>query len=302
MKTAPIGGLLYSLLHLGGFDGDLRFYSQRSAGRVLEMGCGDGRIAAALCLGAAPLSVLQQQSSQEQPLPTDSSAPSAYVGIELCEPLALKARARLADAPCPTEVVEGDFLAPLPAERTSCFDTVIVSANTLFSVPRHDVLLSHCATALTPGGVLLLDVYNALLWHDSENDRPDESSEEGAGSEEEGSEEETLLVRVQDEEGTDWTVYEREPAVDSSAQTIACAYDFHAAAAEEGEEAGGESATFSETLVHEYLLPEQLVRKLDANGFAIDHIYGGFDGADFDADESEHVVVVARRKEHDDGS
>ena len=48
--SAPVGGLLYSLIHLGGFHGDLRFYSDHSAGRVLELGCGDGRLAAALCL------------------------------------------------------------------------------------------------------------------------------------------------------------------------------------------------------------------------------------------------------------
>ena len=49
VTSAPIGGLLYSLLHLGGFAGDLKFYSQNIHGhRVLEMGCGDGRVAAAL--------------------------------------------------------------------------------------------------------------------------------------------------------------------------------------------------------------------------------------------------------------
>ena len=53
----------------------------------------------------------------------------------------------------------------------------------------------------------------------------------------------------------------------------------------------------TETLTHEYLLPEQLVRKLDACGFEIDEIFGSFDEKlTFDPDESEHVVVVARRR------
>ena len=106
----------------------------------------------------------------------------------------------------------------------------------------------------------------------------------------------SLLVRVQDEDERDWTVYEREPEVDSEAQRITCAYDFHEApAADAG--GGAEAAVFTETLVHQYLLPEQLVRLVDASGLAIEEIFGGFDAeATFDPVESEHVVVVARRK------
>lgn len=312
MKTAPIGGLLYSLLHLGGFDGDISFYGQRAHGNVLEMGCGDGRIAAALCLGSEPLSVLQQQqqqsaisSSKVPPEGAVHSPPTQYVGVENCEPLALKARARLDGAPCTAEVVIGDFLQPPPPERTACFDTVLVPANTLFCTRQHEDLLSNCAASLRPGGVLLLDVYNALLWHGAENDVGDaEGDDAGDGSgDDEGEEEEaSLLVRVQDEDGIDWTVYEREPLVDSEEQRIVCAYDFHSASG--GEDAAEEekatssgvapAAVFQESVEHSYLLPEQLVRAIDAQGFAIDEIFGGFDAAAFDPDESEHVVVVAR--------
>ena len=317
--AAPLGGLLYSLLHLGGFDGDLSFYASRSTGRVLEMGCGDGRIAAALCLGTSPLSTLQeQQQAAAAGFDTPStraaaaSPPHSYSAIEICEPLALKARARLADAPCEVDILVGDFLTPLPPERIACFDTVLVSANTLFTTARHDALLANCAAALSPGGVLLLDVYNALLWHGD-----DEEQEEAQAAQEEVNErgeEATVLVRVQDEEGRDWTVYERDPAVDSNGQTIRCVYDFHTSATaalpddgsrgdggDGGGSAVGEGAmaakVMTETLVHEYLLPEQLVRKLDACGFVIDEIFGSFDEAlPFDPDESEHVVVVARRR------
>ena len=302
--AAPLGGLLYSLLHLGGFEGDTSFYASRSTGRVLEMGCGDGRIAAALCLGASPLSALQEQQAAEAGLDTPPtrgaavSPPQSYSAIEICEPLALKARTRLADAPCEVDITVGDFLTPLPPERTACFDTVLVSANTLFTTARHDALLANCAAALSPGGVLLLDVYNALLWHGDEDEEEAQAQEEV----DEQGEEPTVLVRVQDEEGRDWTVYERDPAVDSSGQTIRCVYDFHEAATaalpEDGSRGdGGEATVMTETLTHEYLLPEQLVRKLDACGFEIDEIFGSFDEKlTFDPDESEHVVVVARRR------
>ena len=50
----PSNAMLYSLLHLGGFAGDVDFYRGRTAGaaRILELGSGDGRIGAALCAGA----------------------------------------------------------------------------------------------------------------------------------------------------------------------------------------------------------------------------------------------------------
>ena len=46
--------MLYSLLHLGGFAGDVDFYRGRTAGaaRILELGAGDGRVGAELCAGS----------------------------------------------------------------------------------------------------------------------------------------------------------------------------------------------------------------------------------------------------------
>ena len=108
MKAAPVGGLLYSLIHLGGFSGDIAFYRSRyGGGRVLEMGCGDGRLGVSLCFAdaAPPLSVLQQLQRTKQadtlgprqPV-ADKFACRAYVGVEISDELAMKARQRLADA------------------------------------------------------------------------------------------------------------------------------------------------------------------------------------------------------------
>jgi SAM-dependent methyltransferase len=308
MVKAPIGGLLYSLLHLGGFPNDLAFYSRHcGSGRILEMGCGDGRLGVHLCLGESSLTVLQQQQQEQSDgsvaSPKATVAPKPlleYVGVELCEPLALKARERLAAAPN-AKVVVGDFLEALTTADAGAFDAVLVSANTLFATPRHAALLEQCATALSPGGVLLLDVYNSLPWHpeegweeiggNGEGEGGDERQEEGEEEEEEGANDEgrSLLVRVQDEDGRDWSAYETDPEVDADEQRIVCSYEF--------KEAGVEGGTFTEELVHHYLLPEQLVRMLDTHRFAIDEIFGDFDEEAFNPEESEHLVVIARLRE-----
>lgn len=299
------GGLLYSLLHLGGFAGDLGYYSARCAGaaRVLELGCGDGRVAAALCLGERPPSVLQRAAGAAPVRARALAAPpDAYVGVELCEGFAAKARERLAPHGG-AHVLAADFLAPLPAALAAApFDAVVVSANTLFCTPRHDALLGRCADALAPGGLLLLDVYNALPWHEEAEEGAAEVAAEGRA---EGRAEEAPggraaagaadaagagdeLVRVQDEEGRRWRVLEREPLVDHVAQSITCTYDFEAA--------GDGGGPLTEALTHHYALPEQLVRLLDGAGFEIEALDGGFGGEAFDAEESEHVVVAARRR------
>eukprot|EP00310_Coccolithus_braarudii_P023586 CAMPEP_0183343724 /NCGR_PEP_ID=MMETSP0164_2-20130417/9562_1 /TAXON_ID=221442 /ORGANISM="Coccolithus pelagicus ssp braarudi, Strain PLY182g" /LENGTH=371 /DNA_ID=CAMNT_0025514599 /DNA_START=1 /DNA_END=1114 /DNA_ORIENTATION=+ len=274
------------------------------------MGCGDGRLAVALCLegSGTPLSVLQQlQSSETQfcdppagDAIEDEPLCQSYVGIDICEPLALKARRRLASAgdAC---VVLGDFLQPMPREACGAsFDSVLIAANTLFTTPHHAQLLERAASALDPGGTLLLDVYNALLYHpvheeegewvalhEEDETLPGRELEPGSLLEAEDAEGESnseLLVRVTDEEGQEWEVHEPDPLVERAAQTITCLYDFSAKA---------ERLSFRESLVHHYLLPEQLVRLIDSSGFAIEHIFGDFQGGGFDPDESEHLVVVA---------
>lgn len=299
MRAVPVGGLLYSLLHLGGFAGDQTFYTRHSSGshRVLELGCGDGRIAAALCLNQASPSIMQQQ--QQPPRDADGEdmavfgtdesefrPPGAYVGVELCSPFVAKAQARLASVPS-AQIIEADFLEPLPAEVVGASDSVIISANTLFCTPRHTDLLAQCAAALTPGGMLLLDVYNANPWHEDASSSDDNDDEEEEA--EEVDEVASLLVRVIDEDGLEWQCYERDPTVDATLQTITCSYEFRAP----GDDAACDDL-HEETLVHHYLLPEQLVRALYNCGFEVEAIEGDFCSTTFHPEESEHVVVRAR--------
>ena len=333
----PVGGLLYSLLHLGGFAGDLAYYTSRCSGasRVLELGCGDGRVAAALCLGENSSTVLQlatgdaaAREPRELQLPLASQV-AEYVGVELCDELAVKATERLAGARAKVEILRADFHAPLP-EGVAPFDAVVVSANTLFCTERHDELVERCAQVLVPGGLLLFDVYNALPWHEDGLDAAAEASqatggEAGHGSGEAqaaaggaaggaaGEEAADLLVRVRDESAFEWSVFEHDPEIDAFDQTIVCRYDFvpttAAAAAEVG--AGGsdlaaatfarsataseaEAPRYTERLVHHYALPEQLLVLLDGAGFEVDSADGDFGGTPFNEQESEHLVVAAR--------
>ena len=314
MKVAspPVGGLLYSLIHLGGFAGDLKFYAKHTErARVIEFGCGDGRIAAHLNFGQPTLSILQQQLQREENMEDEleeaeepwqgcapcETAPTAYLGIELCEPLARKARERLSSAES-AEVRQGDFLQPLREDAEAAFDAALVSANTLFATPDHETLLIRCSEALEPGGVLLLDVYNALLYHDEgweeEEDQEEEDVTGGDAAQALEEDESSLVVQVQDEAGSMWKVYEKDPDVDVTAKRITCHYEFRSSDSK-GTAEGGE-ATFREDLVHHYLLPEDLVLLLDRCGFEIRELHGNFDGATFDPEESEHVVVVAAKK------
>ncbi|KAL1496022.1 hypothetical protein AB1Y20_014655 [Prymnesium parvum] len=316
----PSSDQLYRLLHLGGFPGDLAFYRRATAAfpRVLELGCGDGRLAEALCAA-----------------PPDGSPPTGreYVGVERSAAFVRAARRRLDGHGA--RVLHADFLAPLGEARR--FDAAVLCANALFATARHGALLARCAEALVPSGRLVLDVYHAAPWHEAalatargdgkraegegeeegeegvegegegeeeeeeEGEEEEERGEEGEGGElrgEEGvwrsgadgegagreEEEAEMLVVVQDEHGREYRVYELEPLVDARAQQITCRYDFVSS--------GG--AVARETLLHHYLLPEQLIELLSEKGFEIDSIYGDFYDSPFSPGSSEHLIVVAR--------
>jgi len=268
--------MLYSLLHLGGFAGDVDFYRGRTAGaaRILELGAGDGRVGAELCAG------------------------SQYVGVELCAEFVAAARERVNGT-----VLEADMFSPLP-EGTAPFDAVVLCANTLFCTPRHAELLARCSEAMAPRGSLLFDVYNAAPWHDEalyiagegcargsaegwEDAEDAEDAEGGEGEEGEEGEEKDLLVRAIDEAGRKWSVFERDPEVDAAKRQIVCTYDFEA---ESGERA-------SQANVHHYALPDQLRALLDAAGFEVEATFGGFEGEAFDEQESDHLIFAARRRD-----
>ena len=75
--------------------------------------------------------------------------------------------------------------------------------------------------------------------------------------------------------------------MDVSAQQITCRYNF---------KCPQEPEVLSQTLVHHYALPEQLEKLLEEHGFELENMYGSFDMKTFDEEESDHVIVTARRK------
>lgn len=48
---------------------------------------------------------------------------------------------------------------------------------------------------------------------------------------------------------------------------------------------------------HFYALPTDVEAMLSAAGFDVEAVHGGFGREPFDADESEHVVYTARRRD-----
>lgn len=65
--------------------------------------------------------------------------------------------------------------------------------------------------------------------------------------------------------GVLWSVFENDPVVDCIQQQIVCRYLFEAQVTER-EQA---PRRFTETLIHHYLLPEQLLNLLQQQGFEV---------------------------------
>jgi SAM-dependent methyltransferase len=129
---------LYALLHCGN-PGDIEFYLAGCAGvaEVLELGCGSGRVLAAL-----------------------ATAGHNVVGVDLHEGLLERAARRIADLPSAT-LLRGD-ITELDLGRR--FDRVIIPYNTLYCLLDDAAVaaaLSGARRHLSPGGQLLLDVYAA---------------------------------------------------------------------------------------------------------------------------------------------
>lgn len=129
---------LYRLLHQG-TPGDVEFYLTRCAGaeRVLELGCGDGRIA--IPLARAGLSV---------------------VGLELDAGMLDAARAarEAAGVADRLTLVQGDMADP-PVDGP--FDRVIVPYTALYCLTPADChrCLVAARARLAPGGLLIFDAY-----------------------------------------------------------------------------------------------------------------------------------------------
>lgn len=127
---------LYRLLHRGN-PGDVEFYRDvcADAASVLELGCGDGRIA--VPLAAAGLRV---------------------TGLDDHPVMLAEARRRAAEAGVALHIVEGDMA---DFDLGARFDRVIIPYTALYCLdaPRRHAALCTIARHLTPRGRVALDVY-----------------------------------------------------------------------------------------------------------------------------------------------
>lgn len=146
MSAPPYPAELYAALHRGN-PGDVDFYRHACTGatRVLELGCGDGRVLLALAEDGREL-----------------------WGLDLHDGLLERGRAQAKAAGVDAHFVEGDML-DWPAELAELrFERITIPHGGLYCLLGEGELarvLDNCARALVPGGELLFDVWAADDFH-----------------------------------------------------------------------------------------------------------------------------------------
>jgi glycosyltransferase involved in cell wall biosynthesis len=127
----------YELKEAEGLDSShqrlLRWFERRPGGRVLDLGCADGRLAERIRrLG------------------------NAVTGIDITKHDGIGERVE--------QFVEADLDEGIPAEVGAGFD-VILGADVFEHVRRPDKLLAECASLVRPGGTVLASVPNVAHWY-----------------------------------------------------------------------------------------------------------------------------------------
>lgn len=139
---------LYVAVHDGN-PGDVDFYRRQcqGAGSVLELGCGDARVLAALAEPGRRL-----------------------VGVDIDPDLLAIARARVADGEVDSvRLIEADMARLDAVELGGAFDRVILPYGSVYCLLDDEALDSMLASAvrfLAPGGKLILDVWAADGFHE----------------------------------------------------------------------------------------------------------------------------------------
>jgi SAM-dependent methyltransferase len=152
MSLPPYPAAFYAALHRG-TDGDLAFYAEQCEGAasVLELGCGDGRVLAAL------------------------DVPDRH-GLDLHEGLLASARARLGEG------VHLHTMDMRSFELTRAFDRIVLPFSGVYCLLSDDDLTA-CFSAvrrhLAPDGRFILDAYRADGFH-AESEPEDVGDEDWA--------------------------------------------------------------------------------------------------------------------------
>jgi SAM-dependent methyltransferase len=241
----------YNKLHTGN-PGDREFYERvcREAARVVELGCGWGRITEGLAASGAHV-----------------------LGIEANPSRVEQARNRLERLPQVT-ISNGDIRdqsqdwAERPGEP---FDRVVVPYNTVYALggkPGVAACFTVARKLLRPGGELWFDVY------------PMDALHEAALAGEELPEDDDEPVAILDAETEKLRVLERS-TFSLELQRLDVTY---VAVNDEGREVANSS------LRHDSLLGPELVAMLGASGFEVSLMLGGFDGRPYDEEAEQLII------------
>lgn len=230
----------YDALHRG-TAGDLQHYSRHCApaSSLLELGCGSGRVLAAL---AAP--------NRE------------CTGIDIHEGLLELARKTLGHAPN-TRVLAQDMLALSFSNR---FDRILLPFCGVYCVETEqelDRLFAGVAKHLNPGGSFILDTYNADIFH-QDDDEPDQ--------EQAPHEHDEIQVR-----GVCYQVFEQS-RWDRNQQRILVSY-LHAAKDPHAAKDAGLADEVVAELLHHYWLSTQLHESASRAGLVPKEAFGDFEGS-----------------------
>lgn len=242
---------LYELVHRG-TAGDLAFYvrvcnaaSEREHARVLELGCGYGRVLAAL-----------RESSQQQHRRKEKLE---LTGLERDPDLLARARERLADPS--VRLVEGDMTAFAITDEggePAAFDRILIPHSGIYCLPDDEACVACfqcCAQHLAPDGRLVFDAYGADVFH-IEQDPADHTDERL-----------DPVVSVE-HEGICYDVFERS-RWERSEQRLDVTYEYIP-------RGGGEALVGR--LMHRYLLRDQLEPLLARAGLQLISLDGDWRG------------------------
>ena len=240
---------LYALTHRGN-PGDIAFYREacRGAQRVLELGSGSGRLLVAL-----------------------ANAKRQLLGLELDPELYALAKRNLRALPAAkrtsARVVRADMRNFALPQR---FERVLLPYNALYCLlSKRDALACFRAAhrTLEPGGMLVLDAWNAQPFHRSLATSADDP-------------EPVVSIRYA---GRTWDVFERS-RVRRAQQRLDVTYTYLP-------REGGNA--YQIPIAQRYFLPAELSDLLARAGFAIEARFGDFSGQRFNA-RSAQLIVLAR--------
>ena len=250
---------LHAILHTGN-PGDVAFYRRAcaGAGRVLEIGCGAGRILLALA-----------RSGHE------------VTGLELHRGLLARLRRNLADEPrdvrSRVRIVHGDVRAFDLDQR---FERVLAPYNVLLCLLAEDELraaLARIRDHLLPEGRFVFDIYCPARI--GRQDRARMQALEGAAAE-------RHHVVSFESDGAQIDVFESD-CWDPDRQRIDATYHYTI-------RRGGRIEHAMQTISQRYVYPEQLEGLLAEAGIELLERWGDFDGAPFDPEDGLFVGVARR--------